>query len=117
MMRPTSKTPSRKRTHQVSFAPSVKTNGAFGTGASGARRGPAPSTLPNPKSLLHKKKREELTGKDIAEKIKSGCPTSIAEMLKSQQRQISKVIEEKATSMLNLYLGINRGRELLIGLT
>ena len=92
-MRPTSRTPSRNRTNQVSFAPSVKTNGAFGTGASGARRGPAPPTLPNPKSLLHKKKREELTGKDIAEKIKSGRLTSLAKVLESQPRQISKVIE------------------------
>ena len=113
MMRPTSKTPSRNRTHQVSFAPSVKTNGAFGTGASGARRGPAPPTLPNPKSLLHKKKKEELTGKEIAEKIKSGRLTSLAEVLESQPRQISKVIEEKATSMLDLFLEIGQRKSTL----
>ena len=70
--------------------------------------GPAPSSLPNPKPILHKTKKEELTGKAIAEKIKSGCYTSLAEMLESQTRLISKVIEEKATAMLNLFLEIGQ---------
>ena len=89
-----------------------KQNWASCTGASGTGRGSVPSSSPNPKSILYKKKREELTGKEIAAKITSGSLTSLNKVLQLKPRQISKVIEEKATLMLNRFLEVGQGRVL-----
>ncbi len=101
MSRTGPKSSSKKR--KVSFAPSILKASAFG-----ARRGSTP-----PDSSIQKKKMVELTGKEIAEKLKSSRLTSLAEALESQPRQISKVIEEKATSMLDLYLEIGQRKSTL----
>ena len=54
-----------------------------------------------------KNKKKELTGKVIAEKIKDGKLSHLAENLESLPAQVSTVIEKFATTMLDLVLDID----------
>jgi hypothetical protein len=54
-----------------------------------------------------KNKKKKLTGKVIAERIKDGKLSHLAEHLESLPVQVSTVIEKEVLSMLDLVLGID----------
>ena len=84
---------------------SAATSGSAAGSASGA---PTPSNSPCSNATRSKKKKKELTGKDVAEKLRKrdGKLTSLADHLESQPLQIATVIEQHTTSMLDLALEI-----------
>ena len=60
----------------------------------------------NSSNNLTVKKGRELTGKEVAERVKKSKLTILAEHLVSLPWQIATVIEKEANSMLELYLEI-----------
>jgi myosin heavy subunit len=94
----------------TSNQPNPSTNSANrSTSGRFAARGRSAASSSKSKSVswADKKKKKELTGKVIAEKIKDGKLSHLAEHLESLPAQVSTVIEKFATSMLDLVLDID----------
>ena len=94
----------------TSNQPNPSTNSANrSTSGRFAARGRSAASSSKSKSVswADKKKKKELTGKVIADKIKDGKLSHLAEHLESLPAQVSTVIEKFATSMLDLVLDID----------
>jgi len=85
--------------------PNQSGSAALKGGAFGASRATTAHNANSSKTLTVKKTRE-LTGKEVAERVKKSKLTILAEHLASLPWQIATVIEKEANSMLKLYLEI-----------
>ena len=107
MSKPRSLNPRRNRRRTESSR--VSASGAGGGFAASSTSDKKRKSTENEKQVSPNKKKKEtdLTGKEIAESIKEGRLAPLADILASQSRQLTRVIEKQATSMLDLYLEIS----------
>ena len=98
---------SRKRRNSQKHQPASAcgAGGAFGAPSDSSKKRKSAPTTPS-KADLKKQKKVGLTGKEIAESWEGGCLEPLTDIVVSLSRQIVLVIEETATSMLDLSLEI-----------